>query len=143
MNDGLREGRQFASARRTLTEADIVTFAGLSNDWNPMHVDTLYAEQTQFGRRIAHGQAVASIVSGLRSEIDHWPIVAYLGTSRRFTSSVGAGDTVHARYTIESLRRSKSNPARRIVTLGMTVLDQRAEQVMSGQDVLLLEDGPA
>jgi acyl dehydratase len=138
----LREGREFVTARRTLTDADIVTFSGLSNDWNPLHVDEIYARRTQFGRRIAHGQAVASIVTGLRSELDDWPVVSYLGTSRRFTSAVGAGDTVHARYRIKSVRESRSNAARSVVTLDVTVLDQEGAEVMTGEDVMLLELGP-
>jgi acyl dehydratase len=141
MTTALREGREFATARRTLTEADIVTFAGLSNDWNPLHVDEIYARGTQFGRRIAHGQAVASIVTGLRSELDDWPVVSYLATSRRFSSGVGAGDTVHARYRIKSVRESRSNAARTVVTLDITVLDQEGREVMTGEDVMLLEPG--
>jgi acyl dehydratase len=137
----LAEGRTFLTARRTLTETDIVNFAGLSNDWNPLHVDELYARETEFGRRIAHGQAVASIVTGLRSELDDWPVVSYLGTSRRFTSAVGAGDTIHARYEVASVRASRSNPDRSVVTLDIAVLDQDGTEVMSGQEVMLLETG--
>jgi 3-hydroxybutyryl-CoA dehydratase len=139
MNVDLTESREFATARRTLTETDIVNFAGLSNDWNPLHVDELYARETQFGRRIAHGQAVASIVTGLRSELDDWPVVSYLGTSRRFSSAVGAGDTIHARYRIASVRESRSQPGHLVVTLDIAVLDQDRNEVMAGQDVMLLE----
>ncbi len=134
----LTEGREFTTARRTLTEADIVTFPGLSNDWNPLHVDELYARETEFGRRIAHGQTVASIATGLRSELDDWPVMSYLGTSRRFTSDVGAGDTIHARYRIAEVRASKSDPSRNVVTLAVTVLSQDGAEVMSGNDVMLV-----
>ena len=135
----LAAGREFLTARRTITEADIVTFAGLSNDWNPLHVDELFASETQFGRRIAHGQAIASIVTGLRSELDDWPVVSYLGTSRRFTGGVGAGDTIHARYRIKSTRSSRSNPDRSVVTVSVAVLDQEGREVMAGEDVMLLD----
>jgi 3-hydroxybutyryl-CoA dehydratase len=141
MPPALQAGREFETARRTLTEADIVTFAGLSNDWNPMHVDEQFARGTQFGRRIAHGQAVASIVTGLRSELDDWPVVSFLGTSRRFTSAVGAGDSVHAVYAIREARASESRPGHTVVTLSVTVLDQRGDEVMSGEDVMLVESG--
>ena len=134
----LRAGREFETSRRTVTEADIVTFAGLSNDWNPMHVDEEFARETQFGRRIAHGQAVASIVTGLRSELDDWPVVSYLGTSRRFSSPVGAGDSIHARYAIKEVRASESRPGHSVVTLSIAVVDQRGDEVMSGEDVMLL-----
>jgi 3-hydroxybutyryl-CoA dehydratase len=138
MAPALRAGRAFDTARRTLTESDIVTFAGLSNDWNPMHVDEEFARETQFGRRIAHGQAVASIVTGLRSELDDWPVVSYLGTSRRFTSAVGAGDSIHARYEVSEVRASESRPGHNVVTLSVTVIDQRGDEVMSGEDVMLV-----
>lgn len=137
----LAEGREFLTARRTLTDADIVNYAGLSNDFNPLHVDELFARGTQFGRRIAHGQLVASLVTGLRSELDDWPVLSYLGTSRRFSAAVGAGDTVHARYTVNSVRASRSNPANAVVTLGVAVLDQHGTEVMSGEDVMLVETG--
>jgi 3-hydroxybutyryl-CoA dehydratase len=139
MTPALQAGHEFDTTRRTLTEADIVTFAGLSNDWNPMHVDEAFARETQFGRRIAHGQAVASIVTGLRSELDDWPVVSFLGTTRRFTSAVGAGDTVQARYAIREVSASESRPGHSVVTLSVTVLDQHGDEVMSGEDVMLVE----
>lgn len=140
----LDEGREFRTARRTLTETDIVNYAGLSNDFNPLHVDELFARETQFGRRIAHGQLVASLVTGLRSELDDWPVLSYVGTSRRFTGAVGAGDTLHACYRIDSTRPSRSDPARTIVTLHLSVLNQDGDEVMAGEDVMLLAaDEPA
>jgi acyl dehydratase len=66
-------------------------------------------------------------------------VLSYLGTSRNFTSAVGAGDTIHARYRIASVRASKSNPARSVVTLDIAVLDQEGAEVMSGQEVMLLQ----
>jgi 3-hydroxybutyryl-CoA dehydratase len=131
-------GREFETARRTVTEADIVSYAGLSNDFNPLHVDEVFAAATAFGRRIAHGQLIASIVTGLRSELDDWPVLSYLGASRRFSAAVGAGDTIHARYRIKSLRATRSKPDRSVATLELTVLNQDGEEVMAGEDVMLL-----
>ena len=58
-------GQTFTSGRRTITEADVVMFAGLSGDYNPLHTDKVFAEKTPFKQRIAHGMLVASISTGL------------------------------------------------------------------------------
>ena len=132
-------GYGFRTARRTLTEADIVNYAGLSNDWDPLHIDQTFAETGPFGRRVAHGQLTASIVTGLRSELDDWPLLSYLGTSRRFTRPVGAGDTFHGIYTVKERRPTSANPDKLVVTLGIVVLDQDNEEVMSGEDIVLVD----
>lgn len=135
----LATGYSFRTASRTMTEADIVNFAGLSNDWDPLHIDQQFAESGPFGRRIAHGQLTASIVTGLRSELDGWPLLNFMGTSRRFSSPVGAGDTIHGVYTVAEVRPTSSDPQRLVVTLDIEVLDQAGNRVMSGQDVVLVD----
>jgi len=144
MTDGITpieeivEGLEFSTARRTITEADIGNYAGLSNDFNPLHVDELFARE-HFGRRIAHGQMIASIVTGLRSALDDWPSVNYLNTARRFVGPVGAGDTIHGRYTVASMRPSRSRPTAVVATVDLVVVNQDGEEVMTGADVMLLD----
>ena len=58
-------GHVYTTVRRTVTEADVVMFAGLSGDFNPLHTDQVFAEQTPFGQRVAHGMLSASISTGL------------------------------------------------------------------------------
>ncbi|MBS1877950.1 MAG: MaoC family dehydratase N-terminal domain-containing protein [Actinobacteria bacterium] len=135
----LSVGHSFETARRTITEADIVNFAGLSNDFNPLHVDEPFAAATAFGRRIAHGQMIAAIVTGLRSELDRWPVLAYVGASRDFRGPIGAGDTIHAVYTISGSRPTSSDPERGVVTLDLKVLDQAGNEAMTGEDVMLVD----
>jgi 3-hydroxybutyryl-CoA dehydratase len=135
----LATGYSFRTARRTLTEADIVNYAGLSNDWDPLHIDQTFAETGPFGRRVAHGQLTASIVTGLRSELDHWPLLSYLGTSRRFTRPVGAGDTIQGIYTVTKVRPTTANVGKLVVTLGIVVVDQDNEDVVSGEDIVLVD----
>lgn len=133
-------GTVFETARRTITDTDIISFAGLSGDFDPLHVDDLFAaEASPFGRRIAHGQLIASIVTGLRSPLDHWPVMSYLGATRKFVAPVAGGDTIHCRYEVESNRVSKSNPKHTVVVLLVNVLNQHGETVMSGKDTMLLE----
>jgi 3-hydroxybutyryl-CoA dehydratase len=136
--DSVVDGMEFTTARRTITEADIGFYAGLSNDFNPLHVDEPFARE-RFGRRIAHGQLIASVVTGLRSAMDDWPVVGYLGATRSFLAPVGAGDTIHGRYTVSSSRVSRSRPSARVTTVALVVVNQDDEEVMTGTDVLLLD----
>ncbi|MFE7423638.1 MaoC family dehydratase [Rhodococcus sp. NPDC057529] len=135
----LEPGYAFTTARRTITETDIVNYSGLSNDFDPLHIDEEFAKRGPFGRRIAHGQLIASIVTGLRSELDAWPVISYLGTSRRFTGPVGAQDTISGVYSVENVRPTSANPKRLVVTLGLVIRDQNNVQVMEGQDVVLVD----
>ena len=140
----IEQGVEFTSARRTVTEADIINYAGLSGDFNPLHVDAVFArEASPFGERIAHGQLIASIVTGLASELDLWPVISYLGASRSFVAPVAIGDTISARYRVTESRRSGSRKRSRVVTLALDVTNQRGETVMTGEDVMLVRAGEA
>ena len=132
-------GQSFSSARRTLTEADIVAFAGVSGDFNPLHVDETFArEDGPFGARIVHGPLVLAMCFGLRSPRDDWKVLALIECSRRFVAPVFAGDTVQAHYTVEAVRESKSRPAAGFVTVAVAVHSQRQEIVQEGTDVLMV-----
>ena len=90
-------GAEFVSPARTFTEADIVTFAGLSGDYNPLHINEEYCKTTQFGRRIAHGPLVYAIAAGLIFQLHLYDdtLIAFLGfDSLKFTNPVKAGDTI-------------------------------------------------
>lgn len=132
-------GQSWESARRTVTEADIVNFCGLSGDFNPLHTDDRFIrEETPFRARIAHGLLVLSITSGLHSDTDAWHVLAYLEEQRRFVAPVYAGDTISAFWRVESARRSRSQPDKGIVTLEVEVRNQDGEVVQAGSDVLLV-----
>lgn len=135
----IEEGVELRTARRTITDTDVIGYAGLSNDFNALHVDDVFArEASPFGRRVAHGQLIASIVTGLRSELDDWPVLSYLGASRSFTAPVAPGDTIAASYRVTEVRRSGSRPGARIVTLELEVVNDRDEVVMTGEDAMLV-----
>jgi acyl dehydratase len=134
-------GTTFDTARRTITDTDIINFAGLSGDFNPLHIDDVFAaEVSPFGKRIAHGQLIASIVTGLASPLDDWPVLSYIGATRRFSAPVFAGDTIHGRYAVSESRASRSQPGTSVVTLALEVVNQSGEVVMSGDDVMLVAD---
>lgn len=132
-------GRTFSSARRTLTETDIVNFAGLSGDFNPLHVDEVFARSSPFGRRIAHGMCAWSIATGLRSEIDDWALLGFLSCDRRFLAPVFAGDTIAVRGTVVNKRPSQSKPDRGVVTAEVELVNQDGEVVQAGTESYMVE----
>ncbi|KUM27027.1 hypothetical protein AU467_18815 [Mesorhizobium loti] len=137
--DDIEVGETFTSASRTVFDADIVAFAGLSGDFNRLHVDDVFAATTIHKQRIAHGMLVASIVTGLRSRLDDYAMIGFMETQRRFVAPVFPGDTITVTYEVVEARRSKSRPNTGVVTLAVTVTKQTGETVQLGRDTLLLE----
>ncbi len=88
---------------KTVTEADIVMFAGISGDTNPVHLDANFADQTVFKGRIAHGMLSASFISTVLGTRLPGPGCIYLGQSLKFRAPVKAGDTVTARVTLKAI----------------------------------------
>jgi len=97
-----------ASYARTVTEADLVLFAGISGDSNPVHMDQDYASKTQFGGRIAHGMLSASFLSTAISSKLPGPGAIYLRQNLIFRAPVRIGDTVKASVTIVDIIREKA-----------------------------------
>ncbi|MBM5575120.1 MaoC family dehydratase [Deefgea sp. CFH1-16] len=93
--------------RKTLTETDVVLFAGLSGDNNPMHIDEEFASQTQFAGRIAHGMLTASLISTVIGTKLPGPGCIYMGQNLRFVKPVRIGDTVTARVTVLEVQLDK------------------------------------
>lgn len=126
------------SEARTVTEADIVAFAGLTGDYNPQYVDAEFAKKSQFGERIAHGMLIFGITNGFRnvaSGIYQAPdskIAGHPGDSITFPAPVRIGDTLHYRYKILASRVSKSKPELGIITYGVQTINQRNEVIMEG-----------
>lgn len=127
-------GKPYETASRTVTEADIVMFAGLSGDFNPLHTDETYAKNTVHGGRIAHGALTFAITTGLinQSGITDGTVVGFLGVDIQWTAAVKPGDTLRAVATPVSKRLTK-NGERGIVDLAVGVLRQDGT-VVSKQD---------
>lgn len=140
-------GARWVSPRRTITEADVGAFAGLVGDFNPLHVDEVFAAATPFGRRVAHGALVLGIATGLRQQM---PI--FRGSLRallelrswRFLKPVFFGDTVTVVTTVESARET-SRPGQGIVVQRIEVVNQDGVAVQEGEMVSLVasRDGDA
>ncbi len=135
-------GEVITTARRTVTEADIVNFAGLSGDFNPLHTDEVFAKETPFGTRIAHGMLVASIATGLANQLGVFEgtTIALLEQTVRYRGAVFPGDTIHLELRVADKKES-SKPDRGVVTFEATIKNQRGEAVIEGQWVLLMRRG--
>ena len=97
-------GDEWESGRRTVTETDVVLFAGLSGDFNPLHVDHASSQTGPFGRPVAHGLLGMSIATGLISQAPRVDTIAFLAILEwKFLHPIAFGDTIHAVSKIESL----------------------------------------
>jgi len=134
-------GDTFTSTRVTVTEAHIVWFAGLTGDFNPLHMDEEGAREGPFGRRIAHGMLSYSMSTGMRSHIDDWEILAFMETGRRFRAPVFAGDTLHYEATVTEVRPSATRKDRGIVKVAMSLRKQDGRVVQEGEDVFSVATG--
>jgi 3-hydroxybutyryl-CoA dehydratase len=92
-----------ATFSKTITEADIVLFAGVSGDNNALHINEEYAQSTPFGGRIAHGMLTASVISAAVANKLPGPGAIYMSQSLIFRAPVRPGDTVHAKVTVKEI----------------------------------------
>ena len=133
-------GRTITTPRLTVTETHLVQFSSLTGDWYPVHTDAEWAARSPFGQRIAHGPLTFALAVGLmyQSQAYGEALHAFLGADHvRAMSPVFIGDTVHVVATVTGSRSSK-NPERGIVSLKYTVRNQRDEDVMSFDFILLM-----
>ncbi len=138
-------GQVVITAARTVTEGDILSFAGLSGDYNQIHTDAEFAKGTPYGQRIAHGILVLSIASGLamRSGILEGTVIAFREINEwKFVKPVFIGETVHVELNV---KETKALP--RIgggsVLIGLAVKNQKDEVVMRGDWSVLVMSRPA
>ena len=108
---------------KTVTEADIVMFAGISGDTNPVHLDAHFADQTAFKGRIAHGMLSASFISTVLGTRLPGPGCIYMSQTLKFRAPVKAGDTVTARVTVKDVdQQSKRVTLTTVCSVGETVV---------------------
>lgn len=136
-------GQRFETPGRTITEADIVAFSGLSGDHNPVHTDQAFAAATDFGGRIAHGPMGIGIAFGLASRLDliDGTVVALLGVSWDFKAPVRPGDTVRALIEVTEQREVR-HADRGLLGLGFTLVNQDGTTVQAGSARLLMRRTP-
>ncbi len=121
-----------ASWTKTITQADIKAFAALTGDDNPLHLDEAFARNTRFGRPIAHGMLVASMISTVLGRLLPGPGTIYLSQSLQFVRPVYPGDTITATVEVTHIREDKP-----IVTVATRCINQKGEEVVRGEAVVL------
>jgi 3-hydroxybutyryl-CoA dehydratase len=131
--DELRVG-DAAEMAKTVTETDIALFAGVTGDFNPVHIDAVAAEKSMFGARIAHGMLSAGFISAVLGMRLPGPGSIYLSQTLRFTKPVRIGDTITARVEVVELM-----PKRR-VRLATACRNQHGEMVVEGEAVVMVEN---
>jgi acyl dehydratase len=137
-------GKSFETAARTVTETDVVNFAGISGDYNPLHINEEYCKKTQFGTRIAHGPLVYAIAAGLLFQLHLYDdtLIAFLGfESLKFTKPVKIGDTIYAKVTITEVTET-SKPDRGVMKRQLHVINQHGEIVQDGIQAFLMKRKP-
>lgn len=137
-------GTRFVTQRRTITEADVVAFAGLSGDFNPLHVDEVFAAAGPFGRRVVHGLLVQAIATGLRQQSGVFAgVIRAFAEIRgwKFLKPVFIGDTVTVVTTVIEAR-STSRPEQGVVEQQVDVVNQDGTVVQSGVFVTLIATRP-
>ena len=135
-------GEEYISQGRTVTETDIVMFAGLSGDYNVLHTDAEFMKSSLFGERIAHGLLGVAIQSGLLSRgAPEYAVLAFLGLRWKFKGPIKIGDTIRAKAKVSG-KRETSKPDRGSVTQIRQVFNQREEVVQEGEVDLMVARRP-
>lgn len=132
--------RVFVSAERTIGAEDLASFAALSGDSHPLHLDDEYARRSPFGRRIAHGAFVFSVSVGLTTAMDlvSDTLVAFYGVDRlRFVKPVYIGDILRVEKRLAEKRAT--GPHHGLVTFDTTVRNQDGQSVLTYRDTLLVK----
>ncbi len=127
------------SAGRTITETDIVNFAGLAGDYTQIHTNAEFAQHSLFGKRVAHGLLLMSIASGLLAQLGFMEgtVLAFRELTWKFRLPVFIGDTIHVEAGVTDLK-----PLKRLgggaVTFDIRIINQSGKRVQDGQWVLLV-----
>src|SRR5205823_3140966 len=135
-------GQEWDSPGRTITETDIVNFAGISGDFNPMHVDHEFARSTPFRRPIAHGLLVQAVGSGLGLFSPPMRTVAILSLREwHFREPVFVGDTIHTRSQVLN-KEPRGRGKRGVITWQRQLVNQAGKIVQEGVSVTMVECRP-
>ncbi len=141
--EDIQLGDEYTSPGRTVSEADIVIFAGLSGDYNVLHTDAEHMKSSLFGERIAHGLLGLSIQQGLLDRVVPGQAVGPLASVKwKFKGPIRIGDTIHVEARI-SAKKDGDAPASGLVTVERRVLNQRGEVVQEGETEHVIARRPA
>ena len=132
---------QFETNGYTVTEEDIDTFAQVSGDTNPLHLNEQFARKTPFGARIAHGALVLSIATGLAYRLGYLSraLEAFIELNWKYRAPVKIGDTIHVKFKFFK-KRVMPNYDGGLVTFRVSIVNQNDETVQKGLWTLLIRD---
>lgn len=136
-------GAKYVSQGRTVTEGDVVAFAGLSGDYNPLHTDARFAATTPFGERIAHGMLTVAMSTGMSNwtGIFAGTTIALVEQNIKYTGAVKFGDTVHLEMEVtEKKETSKSD--RGIINIAAKMLNDAEQVVVDMKWTLMMKRKP-
>ncbi len=136
----MEEGLELTSPARTVTETDVVMFAGLSGDYNPLHTDAEFGRETRFGQRIAHGLLGLSIASGLANRMGfiEGTAIAFMGLEWKFKAPILIGDTIAMDARVQR-KRAIARLGGGVVVFAIAVKNQRGETVQEGEWSVLVK----
>ena len=141
--DDAKVGDECTSPTFTVTADHINTYAELTGDYTPVHIDEEYAKTTPFGTRVAHGLLGLSLADGLKTQSEYRFLPGMsLGWTWDFAGPIKIGDTVHVKFRVASMRLSKSKPGWGIVVLPSELINQRGEVVQKGEHRLMIPCRP-
>lgn len=144
--DDLFVGMRFRSPGRTITDADLVSFAGLTGDYSELHTSDVYAQSSQFGRKVAHGMLGLAYAHGLmwaRTGELRETAIAFLGIDGwKFVGPIFVGDTIFVDYELAELRDSRSRPTQAMATFEVKLVKQDGSVVQQGRKALLVSKVP-
>ena len=137
------EGLSMESRGRTITETDIISFAGLSGDFNPMHTDAEFAKNTQFGMRVAHGALIFSIATGLAYQLGflEGTVIAFTNFEMKLRAPVFIGDTIKVTVVVNK-SRAMAAAGGGLVTFDVKVTNQKGEVVEKGEWGVMIKSQP-
>ena len=137
--EDVQVGQEYTSPGRTVSETDVVLFAGLSGDYNVLHTDAEYMKSSIFGERIAHGLLGLSIQTGLLGRVmGPGADLPLAGLKWKFKGPIRIGDTIHVRARIAA-KRDGAKPEWGLITVDRSVLNQRGEVVQEGETEHVVE----
>jgi 3-hydroxybutyryl-CoA dehydratase len=141
--EDLDVGYKVVTAGRTISEADIMAFAGISGDWNAIHVDAEYAKTAGFGERVAHGMLVLSIATGLAMQMGFLDrtVEAFTSLDWKFRAPTKIGDTIHVEAEVTQ-KKAVPGGLGGFVSFNIVVKNQRDETVQKGSWMIVVKSKP-
>jgi acyl dehydratase len=136
---------QRLSPGRTITESDLMSFAGLTGDYSQVHTDEEFCKKTEFGTRIAHGLLGLSIAQGLVSRTNYTQgtgVASLAWTNWTFKRPIFIGDTLRVRWRLLSKRESKSKPGMGVITEFVELVNHKGEMVQHGEHITMVRKRP-